>query len=140
MERLPAPVIELSSVLYIHTTLYIVEGRRRTLDDFDMTSHFPFLVNDITFGSPIGNPPPLRHTFIPGNLPSALSFPDIIDKEISSELATLRMSGPFSISQAHTIFCGHFCTSPLGLVEKFLVLVNGAQYTICRRRTSLGIR
>jgi len=29
-----------------------------------------------------------------------------------------RMSGPFSIIQAETIFNGHFHTSPVGLVEK----------------------
>ena len=28
------------------------------------------------------------------------------------------MSGPYTINQAHTIFRGHFCTSPVGLVEK----------------------
>jgi len=81
-------------------------------------AHFPALVNDIIFGSPIGNPPPLHHTFIPDNLPSTTSLPDIIDHEIASELATNQMSGPFSICQAHTIFRGHFRTSPLSLVEK----------------------
>ena len=28
------------------------------------------------------------------------------------------MSGPYTINQAHTIFRSHFCTSPVGLVEK----------------------
>jgi len=28
------------------------------------------------------------------------------------------MSGPFSNSQADSIFGGHFCTSPLSLIEK----------------------
>ena len=28
------------------------------------------------------------------------------------------MTGPFSIEEAHHIFGGHFCTTPLGLVQK----------------------
>jgi len=47
-----------------------------------------------------------------------LALPLIINAEIYAELAAKRMSGPFSITQAHTIFGGHFCTSPLSLVEK----------------------
>ena len=113
----PAHGTELSSILYILTTPYIAKGWCDTLDNSVLTSRFPFLVNDISFGSPIGNPPPLHHTF-PGNLPSTLSLPHIIDEEICSEIAANRLSGPFSVSQARIIFDGHFCTSPLGLVEK----------------------
>jgi len=47
-----------------------------------------------------------------------LALPLIIDAEINAELAAKRMSGPFSITQAHTIFSGHFCTSSLSLIEK----------------------
>jgi len=52
------------------------------------------------------------------NLPSTLKLPHVIDKEITSELTTKRMSGPFSIAQDNAIFGRHFCMSPLGLVEK----------------------
>ena len=45
-------------------------------------------------------------------------LPHIVDEEISSELTTDRISDPFSITQAHTIFGSHFHTSPLSLVEK----------------------
>jgi len=51
-------------------------------------------------------------------IPSALKPPHIINDEITSELISNRMSGPFSVTQAHTIFGGHFCMSPLSLVEK----------------------
>jgi len=47
-----------------------------------------------------------------------LSLPHIVDNEIATELSARQMSGPFSISEATTIFNGHFRTSPLGLVEK----------------------
>jgi len=114
----PAHATELSSILYILTTPYIAKGWCDALDDSVLTSRFPFLVNDISFGSPIGNPPPLHHTFIPGNLPSALSLPHIIDEEIHSEIAAKRLSGPFSISQVLIIFNGDLQTSPLGLIEK----------------------
>jgi len=52
------------------------------------------------------------------NLPSTLKLPHVIDDEIASELTTKRMSRLFSIVQATAIFGRHFCTSPLGLVEK----------------------
>jgi len=114
----PAPITELSSVLYIHMTLYIVEVWHHTLLNSDINTHFPFLINEITFGSPIGNPLPLPHTLIPVNLPSALKLPHIIDNETAFELAAMRMSSQCSVSKAHTIFNGHFHTSPLGLIEK----------------------
>jgi len=83
------------------------------------TSHlFPLLVNDISYGSLIGNPPPLRPTFILVNLSSALKLPHNIDDEIISELAAKRMSGPFTVTQVKYIFKGHFRTSPLGLIEE----------------------
>ena len=88
------------------------------LYDSDISHLFPLLVNDIVYGSPIGNPPPLQHSFIPKNLPSTLSLPDIIDDEMTAELATKQMLGPFSITQVMLIFNGHFCTSPLCLIEK----------------------
>jgi len=125
----PAHATELSSVLYLLMTPYIAKGWRDALNNSVLTSWFPFLVNNISFGSPIGNPPPLHHTFIPGNLPSALGLPHIIDEEIHSKIAAKRLSSPFSISQALIIFNGPFCTSPLGLVEK--MPGSGKWHTIC---------
>ena len=83
-----------------------------------LSYEFPNLVNDITFGSPIGNPPPLSRTFLPQNLPSAALYPHLINDELRTETHARRMSGPYTINQAHTIFRGHFRTSPVGLVEK----------------------
>ena len=34
------------------------------------------------------------------------------------ELAANQISGPFTIDEAHTIFCGHFQTSPFSLIKK----------------------
>jgi len=101
MDPPPVHITELASVLYIHTTLYIANGWHCTLHGTQTSHLFPLLVNNIIYGSQIGNPPPLQHTFFPTNLPSALKLPHIIDDKISSELAANRMSGPFTIDK-HT--------------------------------------
>jgi len=85
--QLAATEIELCSVLYIHMTLYIAYGWCHMLHDSDISHLFPLLVNDIVYGLPIRNPPPLQHTFIPKNLPSTHSLLHIVDDEIASELA-----------------------------------------------------
>jgi len=118
MAQPAAPEIELDSILYIHTTPYLADGWRHALRALDISHIFPLLVTDIIHGSLISKPPPLQHTFIPKNLPSALSLPHIVDDEIAAEVSAKRMSSPFSISEATTIFNGHFRTSPLGLVDK----------------------
>ena len=79
---------------------------------------FPFLVHHLTYGSPIGNPPPLANTFIPKNLLLATLLPETILHEIESELSAGGISGPFSIEGANIIFDGHFHTSTLGLGKK----------------------
>src|SRR5882724_6446965 len=99
-------------------TPYIPAGWHHVLHDLNIAHLFPLLVNDITYGSPIGNPLPLCHTFIPANLSSALNLPHIIDDEITAKLSAGIMPGPFSLDKASTIFNGNFHTSPLGLVEK----------------------
>ena len=110
---------ELGETLYIHTTPYLADGWKTALDICNLMNSFPYLVQDIQLGSPIGNPPPLTSTFLPRNLPSATLYPDIIDKEILEETSAGRMSGPFTVEEATKIFGGHFCTSPVGLIEKY---------------------
>ena len=117
-EHVFVPTIDLDQVLYIIVSPYVPSAWQRALDAANITHLFPNLVHDITFGSPIGNPPPLTHTFIPPNLASANIQPEIINKELLDEVATSHMSGPFSTHDAHQIFKGHFRTSPVGLVEK----------------------
>jgi len=105
-------------VLYIHTTPYIPAAWQDALSSSRLLLHFPNLVHDITYGSPIGNPPPLSKTFLPPNLASALIHPEIIEQELLDEVSANRMSGPFSLNQASIIFGGPFRSSPVGLVEK----------------------
>ena len=97
---------------------YDPNGWTEALHRCNLSHKFPNLIKDITFGSPIGNPPPLSKTFLLQNLPLAALYPHLIDNELQTETQAHRMSGPYTINQAHTIFCGHFHTSPVGLVEK----------------------
>ena len=111
---------DLTRVLYMHTTPYNPAGWQVALEHCNLSDTFPNLIHDIIHGSPIGNPPPLTSTFLPQNLPSASLYPELIDEELSKELHTCQMSGPYSIKEVHIIFGGHFQTSPVGLVEKYL--------------------
>src|SRR6266481_2829719 len=114
----PAHEIDLDKVLYIVSIPYIASAWNLALATANLTSQFPKLVHGITYGSPIGNPPPLLHMFIPKNLASADFLPNIIDQELLDETAAGCMSGPFTVSEASCIFCGHFHTAPVGLIEK----------------------
>jgi len=75
-------------------------------------------VHDITYGSPIGNPPHLSKCFLPHNLSSLNILPKIIEQELEVEVSAHHMSGPFTLEQASVFFGGPFCSSPVGLVEK----------------------
>ena len=104
--------------MYKHVTPYIPSAWDCALRNAKLNHEFPLLVHHLTFGSPISNLPPLTPTFIPKNLPSATLLPNVISNEITAELSAGRISGPFTVEEVHTIFDGHFRTSPLGLVEK----------------------
>ena len=79
---------------------------------------FPNLIFDLTYGAPIGNPPPLMHTFIPDNLNSTELVLLYMDNFLASEVTAGQINSPFTVAQAHDIFGGHFYTALLGLVEK----------------------
>ena len=125
MVLVPAPETRLSDVLYIHTTPYKPKSWLAALSSSNLLSSFPNLLHDITYRSPIGNPPPLIHSFLPANLPSALIHPDLIDAELLDEVAANHMSGLFTLLEALSIFAGPFRCSPMGLVKKILVRVFG---------------
>ena len=117
-EPLTACETELHSVLYKHVTPYIPSAWGSALRIANISHLFPHLVHNLSYGSPIGDPPPLYSTFTPKNLPSATILTDIIVNEICPELSTGHLSGPFTLDEVHIIFDGHFRTSPLRLVEK----------------------
>src|SRR5882672_662450 len=59
MALVSAPETSLSDVLYIHTTPYNPKTWLAALSSSNLISSFPNLVHNLTYGSPIGNPPPL---------------------------------------------------------------------------------
>ena len=118
MHPLHVPKTKLSRILYKTITPYNPVSWQHALIECNLLSHYPNLICDIRYGSPIGNPPRLSETFIPNNLASALNNPDFVFSSLAEETASGRMDGPFSIAEAHTIFKGHFCTSPLGVIKK----------------------
>jgi hypothetical protein len=113
-----APAISYLEILYKFVSPYQPFAWWLALYNANIHTHFLNLVHDLTYGSPIGNPPPLRHTFIPPNLSSAKLNPSYVLQSLLDEVASGRMDGPFSVPDAHHVFGGHFRTSPLGLVEK----------------------
>ena len=118
MEQRTARESELRSVLYKHVSPYIPSAWDSALHTAKLDHEFPLLVHHLTYGSPIGNLPPLVSTFIPKNLPSATLLPEVISNKIAAELSASHISGPFTVEEAYFIFDGHFRTSPLGLIKK----------------------
>jgi len=104
--------------LYIHTTPYIPAAWQDVLSISNLLPSFPNLVHDITYSSPIGNPPPLSRIFLPPNLASAHIHPEIIKQELLDKVAANSMAVPFTIEQASIIFGGPFQSSPVGLIKK----------------------
>jgi len=116
--RPAAPGIDLSACLYKIVTPYILLTWGIYLCDASLLSSFANLLFDLAYGAPIGNPPPLTHTFIPINLKSADIDASYMDDFMAAEVASGCINGPFTVPQACTIFGSHFHTAPLGLVEK----------------------
>jgi len=113
-----APKTSLMNILYIHMTPYIPSAWHTALSSANLLSTFPNLVHDITFRSPINNPPDLSACPLPPNLTSAKIHPKLIDNELLSKVLTNHMSGPFTVEEAWVIFGGPFLSSPVSLVEK----------------------
>jgi len=101
-----APKTDLASVLYKITTPYNSDNWAVALACSGLSKKYPTLINDIVYGSPILSPPPLMHTFMPPNLPSANLNPAHMNCELKMEVDAGCMSIPFSIEDAHLIFRG----------------------------------
>jgi len=101
-------------------TLFILTAWHQALLNENLTHIYPNLIHDCSFGSPIGNLPPINFTFIPKNLPPADIQPEYITNLINEEIMSGHMDGPFTIEEAHTIYRGHFWTCSFGLVEELV--------------------
>ena len=118
IQRPVAPEIDAAACLYKIVTPYQPHSWELSLHESGLLYTFPNLISDLTYGTPISNPPILSHTFIPNNLKMANLDPAYMGNFLALEVATGQINSPFTVDQAHTLFGGHFCTAPLGLVEK----------------------
>ena len=64
MVQVVSPAIDLSGTLYIHMTHYNPITWHNSLSLSNLYSTFPNLIHDPNYGSPIGNPLQLNHTFL----------------------------------------------------------------------------
>ena len=103
---------------YNRLTPYRVEGWVTALHQCNLQQKYPNLVHDLMYGSRIGIPPLLSHTFIPPNMTSANEHAEMVDQHFQDELNAGRMSGPYTVPEAMHLFHGHFRMAPIGLIEK----------------------
>src|SRR5882724_11131757 len=82
-----APETDLSKILYKVITLYISSAWSQALTNANLKNSYPNLIHGLSFGSPIGNLPPINYTFIPDNLPLANIRPEYITNLINEEVA-----------------------------------------------------
>src|SRR5882724_10619328 len=118
IQHADAPGTDLSHLLYTNITPYNPHAWHLALIQAGLNNSFLNLVHDLTHGSPIGDLPLLTYTFTPKNLSSADIDPAYMDSFLVEEVSSGHMDSPFSMDTAHHIFRGHFCTAPLGFVEK----------------------
>jgi hypothetical protein len=79
-----SPALEID---YNHiVTPYYVEGWVIALHKCNLLEHYPNIVHDLIYGSPIGSPPPLTYTFIPHNMPSATEHSAGVNAHILDKL------------------------------------------------------
>jgi len=120
-----APETEVSLCLYNIVTPYNLTAWGIALCEAGLLYTFLNLIFDLTYGAPIGNPPPRIHTFSPNNLRSAELDPLYMDEFLASKVAMGQIDGPFTVTQAHVVFGGHFRTAPLGKEDPFGQSTNG---------------
>ena len=111
MGQKTAPETDLEKILYIQTSPYNPMAWNDALINCHQCSCFLKLMHDLTYGSPIGNLPPLTSMFLLWNLSSADLHPQLIDQELVTKVAAGHMSGLFTPDQAATIFGGFLVAS-----------------------------
>lgn len=101
---------------------------------FDQYPDLPF---KLTHGFPIGNLPPLTHSYTPSNHHNIAEFHDAIRTYIHEELSLGRFSGPFSsVELFHKI--GPFRSSPFQIVVKPGVEGSPSKIHVCRNLSHKG--
>ncbi|KAF8825106.1 hypothetical protein HHX47_DHR7000775 [Lentinula edodes] len=99
---------------------------------------FPFLIEYLTTGFPLGNMPVLHETIIIPNHSSVHKHPDVVWDYIHEEAASNRMSGPFSQNEIESIMRGPFFCSPFIIIEQSQGPGKPAKRRVCRNLSKDG--
>lgn len=92
---------------------YNTDAFRRLLDQHDLIKAYPRLIDNLQYGFPIGNMPPISQSVIFPNHPSCITYKAAVDAYLAEEVAAGRMSGPYSKLETERILRGPFQSSPL---------------------------
>lgn len=113
------------------------------LSRFNLWHRYPFLIEYLATGFPLGNMPTLHESIIIPNHSSVHKHPEVVWDYILEEATADRMSGPFSQSEMETIMRGFFFCSPFIVAEQSEGPDKPPKYRVCRNlskdgRDSLG--
>src|SRR5882724_11401689 len=113
-----APGTDIHHLLNKVVTPYNPKAWHIALLQVGLISSFLNLIHDLTYDSPISDPPALSYTFTPKSLSLADIDPAYMDTFLEEEVSSGCMDNPFSMETTHHIFRGHFHTAPLGFTKK----------------------
>lgn len=99
-------------------TPYDPQAFNKLLSEYDLSDKYPFLVNNLTYGFPMGDMPHLTESIIIPNHPSITEHLKAVYEYINTELDAQRMSGPFSQTETEHILRGPFYCSPFVVVSQ----------------------
>ncbi|KAF8828286.1 hypothetical protein HHX47_DHR4000754 [Lentinula edodes] len=99
---------------------------------------FPFLIEYLTTGFPLGDMPVLHESIIIPNHSSVHKHPDVVWDYIHEEAASNRMSGPFSQDEIESIMRGPFFCSPFIVIEHSQGPGKPAKRRVCRNLSKDG--
>jgi hypothetical protein len=95
------------------THSYIPDAFESLLRKHNFLSLYSLLPNNLRFGFPLGQMPPLLQTVILPNNFSLIPYMHEIGDYLHKEVLTHRMSGPFTREETELILRGPFYSSPL---------------------------
>lgn len=99
-------------------TPYNADAFAQLLEQCNLSDKYPLLFNNLSYGFPIGDMPPLTKTIIIPNHPSIMEHLEAVYEYINTELVANRMSGPFSQAEVERILRGYFYCSPFVVVTQ----------------------
>lgn len=99
-------------------TPYSAGAFAELLNSCNLSEKYPLLVNNLSYGFPIGEMPTLTKTIIIPNHPSISEHLDKVHEYLNTELEAHRMSGPFSQGETERILQGFFYCSPFVVVTQ----------------------